>query len=374
MTLIIRQAVRQDEPAVMRFLKEAYGPLAPYKGRDRWLWQFIDNPAAGAAGEPSVWIAVDAEKIVGQIALQRTQIASASRLYPAGWIVDVMVLASHRGLGLGHELYAAIARTGLPLLTLTMAPATRRMANALGAKTLPEVRQWTRIQRPRPLDIVQYLRERTQNRRNWRIAAEIVRRCGLTMTAAAALQAASRLRDRLRPVSRGPEIIVAPVTRFDASVDRIARSMAASFCLVPRSADHLNWRYVDCPQLEYQTYIARGGADVVGYLVLRQAERCERRLGFIVDCMAFGDDPKVWHALFAFGIKAFEDVAAIETAASTPVSESVLRELGFVTTRRLDPTIVCTDATVLEALGSQKNWFFNKGDHDWDQIHLAPSA
>jgi predicted N-acetyltransferase YhbS len=373
MTVIVRQAAREDQRAIMDFLAEAYGPLAPFKGAERWAWQFLNNPAAQDSPEPSVWVAVDAKKVVGQIALQRTQLAVAGQVFSGGWIVDVMILPSHRGQGLGHRLYAAIAASRLPLITLTMAPATRRMADALGAITLPTMHQWTRIQRPDALDIAQYLEERTPHRPNWRKAVELFCMAGLTSVAATGLRQVSRLRDHNQPLARAADISITPVAKFDSSIDLVSSSLAGTYSLVPRTADYLNWRYVACPQLDYERYLARRGAKVVGYLVTRKADLRERRLGFIVDCMALDDDEAVWHALFSCGVERFGDVAAIETAASTPVTTNILRKLGFIRTRNLDPTIVCEDADILEALSSQKNWFFNKGDHDWDQIHLAPA-
>jgi GNAT superfamily N-acetyltransferase len=53
-------------------------------------------------------------------------------MYSAGWIVDVMILPSHRGLGLGHKLYDAVAEELPILVTLTMAEATRRSRSRRG--------------------------------------------------------------------------------------------------------------------------------------------------------------------------------------------------------------------------------------------------
>ena len=62
---------------------------------------------------------------------------------------------------------------------------------------------------------------------------------------------------------------------------------------------------------------------------------------------------------------------SVEAAASTPVPSTVLTSLGFLKTRRLAPTIICKDRQLLGELSRVPVWFFDKGDHDWGQIHLA---
>jgi hypothetical protein len=60
----------------------------------------------------------------------------------------VRILPAFRGHGLGHRLYLGAAKSGLALVTLTMALATRHMAERLGAIALPRMRQWSRIEAP----------------------------------------------------------------------------------------------------------------------------------------------------------------------------------------------------------------------------------
>jgi hypothetical protein len=54
----VRKARLTDRIAITQFIGEAFGPLARYKVRERWLWQFVSNPfRTGSDDEVWVWIA-----------------------------------------------------------------------------------------------------------------------------------------------------------------------------------------------------------------------------------------------------------------------------------------------------------------------------
>ncbi len=61
-----RRAHLSDYPAIAAFLREAYEDLAPFKGEERWHWQFTNNPYRDHSDEHApVWIADDAGRVVG---------------------------------------------------------------------------------------------------------------------------------------------------------------------------------------------------------------------------------------------------------------------------------------------------------------------
>jgi hypothetical protein len=54
---------------------------------------------------------------------------------------------------------------------------------------------------------------------------------------------------------------------------------------------------------------------------------------------------------------------------SLPEIDRILREVGFLSTRVVYPTIVCRDTTLRRRVDELKDqWYFTKCDHDWDQI------
>ena len=94
MSISIRRARIEDRTAIEHFIRRAYQELAPFKGPDRWCWQFVENPfLPDGHGFVPVWIALDCEEIVGQIAAQATDVQVNGKVYSAGWIVDVMIRA-----------------------------------------------------------------------------------------------------------------------------------------------------------------------------------------------------------------------------------------------------------------------------------------
>jgi GNAT superfamily N-acetyltransferase len=373
----IRQGRTSDREAIEAFLAEAYGTRAAYKGPERWTWQFERNPFAFTAdGSVPVWIAVDDGRVVGQIALQQAALKIEDDTVPAGWIVDVMVLQSHRGGGLGHLLYEAVARDVDILVTLTMAEATRRMAERLGAITLGDVHQLSRPVRLDPESVRRYLLARTIYH-PW---AHRLARVGCAVFQAhravpAVANPLLRLRDRRMPaMERTHETTITEVMSFGADVDELWEHARRDYPVIfPRDTRFLNWRFVECPEPSYRRFVAARDGRTVGYVVLRFAESVELRQGMIVDLFAERRDTATIEALVLHSLAFFgTEIAAVDCASSIAEVESVLRRFGFFRTRTARPTCVCRDDRLRERLAELRHdWFFSKGDHDWDQIHVA---
>lgn len=371
----IRQARLEDYPAIAAFIEAAYGELAPYKGEARWRWQFPDNPHNPfPPGLAPVWIAIDEGRVVGQIGVQFGPLDLGGEIRPAGWIVDVMVLPEYRSQGLGHKLYAAIAESVDILVTLTMAPATRRMAERLGAVSLAPFHQYSRWTRLDSDSIGRYLLHRTAHRPKWHGAMRAAVGVNLPSLAAGLLNPALALRDRARPLSPVPSVSFTEVERFDQTIDglweRVSGDYDAAFV---RDAKWLNWRFCDCPGLTYTRFVAHRNGAAVGYLVLRRAEPVELPHGIIADAFAARHDTETMRALLVHAVNWFGcGVASVECATSIAEHAGVVRVLGFMPTRILRPTVVCRDVETWRRIGTTANgWLFSKADHDWDQIILA---
>jgi GNAT superfamily N-acetyltransferase len=375
--LVVRQARVSDRPAIADFLVEAYGAKAPYKGERRWTWQFSANPFSNASdGLATVWIALDGGRVVGQIGVQAGALQVEDRSEDAGWIVDVMILAGYRGRGLGHRLHEGAAQAVDALVTLTMAPATRRIAERADCITLGRVRQLSRWVRLDHDTVRRYLLLRTTNHPRFHALARFA--CGallLHRVLPAIVNPLLRLRDSVtRSHSRPGPTQVREVDAFGEDFDRLWERTRRDFPVIfSRDSRFLNWRFVDCPGLTYRRFTAHRGGDTVGYVVLRSAEPVELRQGMIVDLYAARHDAATIEDLVRHSVSFFgRDVATIECATSIPEFEAVFRRHGFFPTRTERPTCVCRDPALRSRLEQLKDsWFFSKGDHDWDQIHLA---
>jgi GNAT superfamily N-acetyltransferase len=375
MSICCRRARIDDRPALEIFVRSAYPDLVPFKGPDRWRWQFLENPfLPNIEGFVPVWVALDGDNIVGQIAIQATDVHVAGRVHSAGWVVDVIILPAYRGRGIGHLLHEAVVSDVPTLLTLTMAPATRRMAERAGAITLGPTWQFSRWVRFQADDVQRFLVRRTRHHRYLTKIVQLA--CGsfaLHHMLALLINPWLSLRDRnYKPRPRSTSI--AEVERFNPTIDGLWQRVAAGYpAICPRNSRFLNWRFVDCPQLVYHLFQAYRDGALVGYSVLRCKTSQELRQGVIVDLFANRRDPAVFRDLICHAVEYFGDeVASVECATSLLEIESILSECGFFKTRTLAPTIVVSDESLRsEIRGLRNEWSFSKGDHDWDQIDPA---
>lgn len=379
--VIVRKACRSDRPAIATFIEEAFGPSAQYKSTPRWTWQFIDNPyARKQLDEVPVWIAVDDHRVVGQIAVQTALLEVEGRTFEVGWAVDIMILSSHRGGGIAHRLHEAVANDVDILMSLKMAPASRRLAERQGCVTLAEVPQLTRWVRLDAASVRSYLLLRTANRRGAHFAARLS--CDLFQFHRLFPLLANpclRLRDLVkRSRRRSGAATIAEVDRFGSEIDELWERTRGDYpAIFPRDAQFLNWRFVDCPEPKYRRFVAWRDGRAVGYVVLRRAEPVELPQGIIVDLYASRRDVQTIDELVRYSLAFFEDdVAAVDCGTSVAEFEAILRTHGFFRTRAHHPTCVCRDGALRDRLARLRNdWFFSKGDHDWDQIYVAdPTA
>ncbi len=375
--IVVRRATRSDRPAIATFIEEAYGPRARYKATPRWTWQFIHNPFGWREGdEVPIWVAVDRDRVVGQIAVQTALLEVEGNTFEAGWAVDIMILRSHRGAGLAHRLHDAVASEIDVLMALTMADASRRLAERHGCLTLPDVNQLTRWVRLDAAGVRRYLLVRTAYHRLAHVAAGISCRIfQLHRLVPHLVNPLLRLRDSVKRTGHGSGAAsIVEVDRFGPEIDELWERTRGEYPVIfPRDAQFLNWRFVDCPEPTYRRFVARRDGHVVGYVVLRRAEPVELPQGIIVDLYASRRDVQAFDALVRHSLAFFgNSVSAVDCGTSVAEYEAVLRKHGFFRTRTYNPTCVCRDKALRDRLAQLKNdWFFSKGDHDWDQIHVA---
>ena len=362
-----------DWELIEKFIVEAYGRSAAYKGRERWYWQFVANPFRSTL--ISVWIALDEGNVVGQIAVQPTIVQIENVEYPAGWIVDVMVLPAHRGRSLGHKLHAAVAAEMPLLATLTMAPAMRRMALRAGSVSLGSVHEFTKLIHLRRDTVRRYLLTRAANRLQIRRLVQVacsVFRLDRLMTFM--VNGFLHLTGTGQIQSGQGAVEIAEVERFEDELDCFWNNARSEYpAIFTRSARFLNWRFVSAPDLRYRCFVARRANQLIGYLVIRRTLAVELPTGRIVDFLVYRSDLEaieclVKHAIGALG----NEVDFIDCGTSAPEIVAILRRFGFVRTRTERPTIVCQDPELRRRMQElDGKWYFTKGDQDWDQVFVS---
>jgi hypothetical protein len=312
--------------------------------------------------------------VVGQIAVQDGHLRLGGAAFDVGWIVDVMVHPSFRGLGLSHRIHDAIMADREILVTLTMAPATRRVAERAGCVTLGATRSFIRPHRLNSTGVIRYLDHKVHGNA---ARARIVKPFIATRIGPAALATAARVLAGARRLFRPRQALsgfrTEEIDRFPDELDAFWNSAAQRFpAIFERSARFLNWRFCDSPGLSYQRFLLRDDAGSLrGYLVTRVTMQVELPAGVIVDMFAAPGDTQALDALLALADDALGSQAEyLEAAASTPDWQAALRRAGFIATRTMRPTVVATDPAVRARIAAMPDdWHFTKADHDWDQVH-----
>jgi len=371
----VRRARIEDLPAILAFVNDCYGSAAPFKGERRWRWQFVDTPYPDPDGEPPVWIALDGERVVGQIALQPAKMFVHGDASPAGWIVDVMVRPQYRGMGLAHRIHDAMVASGRTLVTLNMAAATRRLAESAGAVTLPPTFELIRARRLSGDTVTRVLKERFE-RRN-----ALVRGVGRLLLgskvapalAASAVNLATRGGSSRSP---GDGVTVAAVATpdWDHADDLARRCQAAYANVFDRGADFLRWRFERAPDLKYQWAQAGRANTLCGLAAWRRPLLVELPIGVLSDVLALPADGATLDGLVEAAVS---DLAghseAVVAGASHPAHLASLRRHGFRVFKTHRPTVVSAGGPWLEDLRSSPGtWHLTKADQDWDQVTPAP--
>ncbi|MEB8388444.1 GNAT family N-acetyltransferase [Rhodobacteraceae bacterium KMM 6894] len=375
--ITIRRATGTDMRALLKFVAQTYGKGAPFKNLARHLWQFENTPYRPAGEtEPTIWLALDGARVVGEIAVQDGAMRIQGKLVPAGWVVDVMVHPDYRGMGLSHRIHDAVLQDRQVLFTLTMAPATRRVAERADCLTLGPTRQFIlphRLSAKTVTRFLDYKANMSNPRRARMLNLFTATRVGPLLVAGGARLAANLRRLRV-PAPSGEVLKIIEVDRFPTSIDDLWTDHRDDFPgIFERSARFLNWRFVEAPGLTYRRFLLERGGAPKGYLVTRLGVAEELPLGVIADVFAGPEDAAGLDALLAQAFDVLSpDVEYIEAAASTPAWQAALRRAGFIATRTMRPTVVCTNTNLRANLAQiEGDWHFTKADHDWDQVHTV---
>ena len=173
---------------------------------------------------------------------------------------------------------------------------------------------------------------------------------------------------RSTPLARN----VARIDRFDARVDRLAETLTLGRIMVIRDAAYLNWRYADCPTVQYGRYAAGTEAAVSGCVVFHTYEADGTVRGIVEELVCSPDDPDTVvgllpaplcgprcrrggeRELLASGLAPARDQAE---GARVPGARS-----PQLLDRRSEPSPRASDS---ENLTEDRSWYYTHGDSDY---------
>jgi acyl carrier protein len=342
-----------DDARVVEFQTQAFPDRKAEWILPRWRWMFID--AARRLGrEPLTWLYRDEDRIVGQMGAIPVRLKIGKGHRDTAWLVDTMVLESHRALAIGSRMMLQ-SHEDLPFsLSLGQSPEMREIQERLG---------WKQIA---PLLVAQLL-IRPENVLKRKLGTPGAWAAGLGLRATAALR--DVFRDRAR-------VDIREVGRFDGRHDALWNAMARDVtCGVVRDASFLNWKYVDQPGQEFVRLELIEGGHVQGVVVLSLREPDAAygyKRAFLVDIVGPLRDETLLQRLIAVAADAAEkrgadSLVCMHTHAALT---HALKANGFhlrKPTRYLLVDVEGLSAPELELVLAPGNWHLTQGDSDIDR-------
>jgi GNAT superfamily N-acetyltransferase len=280
--IVIGRRRPEDDEALDRMYAEVFGQEALERSRERRRWQYQKNPHRQPEG-PEIWVAKEDGEILGQYASMPVRLKVTDRMLRASWGMDVMVKPNLQGKGVGTKLFHYWDQHVEASLGLGLSVASYTLFQKIGWHDVGPVPCYTRY-----LDLRTLL-----SRRLGAVSARLLAplaRAGLWL----AFPHARRSTDssiRIEPLD-GP---------FDGSFDPLWEKASAGYDFIAeRKARYLEWKYHEIPYVTYEVYKASRGDELVGYVVLRVAEKNNVRLGLVVDLFAHPEDHAAVDGLLDF--------------------------------------------------------------------------
>lgn len=168
-------------------------------------------------------------------------------------------------------------------------------------------------------------------------------------------------------------LLIEEVTFFDKDYDRLWQELSNQFEIaVVRDSNYLNWRYLERPDYNYKAFSARRDGNLTGYIVLREDNLFNFKLGLIVDIIS--KDTETFNLLISHAYEIFKDknidiMGCLMLNTSSYFNE--LKKAGFINLpKKFTPKefyfVVKADEDIIskDEVYSSKNWFLTFGDID----------
>lgn len=335
---VIQPARAADLPAIVDFQLSVYPQLQADRAfAERFYhWKYFDL-AGRDTGYPSVFIARQAEAVVGLMATLPFTLQYQKQHYPAGWVADWHLAAPVRGQGVGRSLLQT-AIEALPVLgCINGSPDAQAIFRETGFRAWPCARSWSLVADP-----VAYHRPLLAG---WK----------KLLLARALLAQRPRAEPRTtQPVHLGPAL-------EPAAADFAA--VGGTYNGLRREPGYLQW-LGRCPMVDAFFHPVLLADQAVGYVYLmRSQDRHQRRRVRVVDLNIAPDAQPhlagIWQAIIALVLEHLKPVDYLDTIAPPPHA-SVLEQLGFLP-RNTRTFWLKTDRF---AAGDEAEWFVSLIDKD----------
>lgn len=337
----------EDQRATQQLFRRVFGQDAAEASRLRWEWQYRSNPNVPATG-PLIWVAREAQTIVGQYATIPVRLSVNGQEVDAAWGTDVMVAPERQRQGLGEMLVRTWQSHVGAALGLGMSESSSGLFKKLNFPSFGPV----------PC-LVKPMSRRALRRPHWPVA---VNRLVSALTFPFV-----RLVARTRPLQGE----VRAVRQFDESFTRLWEQSGSKFAgCVRRDAKYLNWRFVHAPHVRYSIAALYRDGDAAGYAVYRHAQEPRGRATRLIDFFADPDDDEGVLSLLRFVDREAQaaDSDKIRVFATHAGFRKLLRKSGYYPWRSSMEFVAKINAVHVDAAfyASADGWHITAGDSDQD--------
>jgi len=319
----------------------------------RWRWMF-DKSARRLGDAPVFWLYRDKDAIVAQMGSIPVRLKVGEQCLSTGWLVETMVLDSHRGQAAGSRLMVQAHEDQPFSLSLGQTAEMREIQLRLGWKQVAPVQIAQRLVRPENV-----LQGKVPKPAAW--------------AAGLGFKASTVVRDWM---GERATLATRRIDRFDERHDRLWREVSSDLpCAVVRDASYLNWKYVSQPGQEFTRIEVMDGERVAGVAVwmLRAPDQIYRYgRAFLVDLVAPTADAARLQQVVkaACGAIVGDGVDALLCHHVSAPLTLALRAEGFHL--RQPERFLLVDpgglsGAALEVVLSPDTWFVTQGDSDIDR-------
>jgi len=347
--LHIKQFELSEKDALLSFLRIAYSDDPRQSDPLFWEWHYLQSPHVTLGNMP-IWIAKDADEIVGQMAAIPVELKIGEVQRRAIWILDFVVRPDYRRRGLGKRLVLA-AEESCPvrLGIATNEQHSPAILKSLGWAMLGKIPRYNRMLFPgnavREISRFKTLRQ----------FVNIVY---------------APLRPRLSKRSSVHSYTLQAVEKFDSSFDALWREASAQWpCAVVRDSAMLTWQFSKQPGKKFEALGLYEQERLVGYVVLfvrKQDSNGALPKAAITDLCYHPSRPvEIIDELLqgALQLAVNRRVGALVTDVTDPLVEERLQRFGFWRTKNPQQLMV-KSADHQDLLYDSSNWFLTRGDSD----------
>ena len=352
-TIEICRRSEGERDALEAMYTEVFGDRAAEESRERWRWQYEENPNCPPEG-PEIWVAKENGKVLGQYATMPVRLKVLGRVLRASWGMDVMVGPHLQRKGIGSRLFLYWDQQVEASLGLGLSLASYTLFRKLDWEDVGPVPCYSKVLDGRRL---------------------LERRLGSTPARALAPLVSTFLWlvfPERRTRGKKPTEVRPLAGAFDEGYDALWERVAPAFDFVAeRTSSYLEWKYHLVPYVAYDVLEARRDGELTGFVVLRTTERNGVKLALLVDLFAHPDDKAAIGALLdgAFAWARDKGAARMQTFTFDRRFAARLANKGFYAIR--SPMQFCVrihaDHVDDSFFRDTSRWHVTFGDSDQDR-------